>query len=119
MEYHMHIILCIPFHLLVFGTLDSEIMFGFCVNYMVTSHQYCILKLVPFPVKKSVIGQDLQAYAHGLWGLVPAFCRHPTDISKSFHSFAKLMLVRLKKDAFLLEDIAQSFQVRLHHFPKY
>ncbi|CAO2822229.1 unnamed protein product [Amaranthus hypochondriacus] len=61
-------------------------------------------------VKKSVIGQDLQAYAHGLWGLVPAFCRHPTDISKSFHSFAKLMLVRLKKDAFLLEDIAQSFQ---------
>lgn len=61
-------------------------------------------------VKKSVIGRDLQALAHGLWGLLPAFCRHPTDVSKSFQSFAKMILVRLKKDAAMHEDIADALQ---------
>ncbi|RVW16609.1 Ribosomal RNA-processing protein 12 [Vitis vinifera] len=35
-------------------------------------------------VKKSVIGEDLQAHAHGLWGLLPVFCRYPTDTCQSF-----------------------------------
>ncbi|KAL9237963.1 hypothetical protein vseg_012450 [Gypsophila vaccaria] len=61
-------------------------------------------------VKKSVIGQDLQAHSQGLWSLLPAFCRHPTDISESFESLSKLMLVQLKKDASRHEDIAEALQ---------
>ncbi|KAH9607902.1 hypothetical protein KSS87_015671 [Heliosperma pusillum] len=61
-------------------------------------------------VKKSVTGQDLQAHAQVLWGLLPAFCRHPTDISESFQSLSKLMLVQLKKDTSRHEDIAEALQ---------
>ncbi|XP_021724141.1 RRP12-like protein [Chenopodium quinoa] len=73
-------------------------------------------------VKKSEIGQDLQALGHDLWGLLPAFCRHPTDVSKSFQSFAKLMLVLLKKNASMREDIADALQELVRQnkcFPKF
>lgn len=75
-----------------------------------TSYRYCSLNLLLFPVKK-VIRQELQAHAHELWGLLPAFCRHPTDVSMSFQSFAELLLVRLKKDSSMYEDIADALQV--------
>ncbi|KAL2923581.1 RRP12-like protein [Bienertia sinuspersici] len=68
------------------------------------------LKKASRKVKKSVTGQDLQALSRGLWGLLPAFCRQPTDISKNFQSFAKLMVVRLKKDSSMHEDIADALQ---------
>ncbi|XP_074276821.1 uncharacterized protein LOC141600481 [Silene latifolia] len=68
------------------------------------------LKKAARKVKKSVTGQDLQAHAQGLWGLLPAFCRHPTDISESFQSLSKLMLVQLKKDTTRHEDIAEALQ---------
>ncbi|KAI3471606.1 hypothetical protein Pfo_028256 [Paulownia fortunei] len=61
-------------------------------------------------VKKSVIGQDLQAYAHGCWGLLPAFCRHPSDTYQSFGALAKLLIPFLKKDSFMLENIGIGLQ---------
>ncbi|KAK3010162.1 hypothetical protein RJ639_011407, partial [Escallonia herrerae] len=61
-------------------------------------------------VKKSVIRQDLQARAEECWGLLPAFCRHPTDTYKNFGRLAKLLIPYLKKDSFMLEIIAISLQ---------
>ncbi|KAG8367013.1 hypothetical protein BUALT_Bualt16G0028200 [Buddleja alternifolia] len=61
-------------------------------------------------VKKSVIRQDLQAYAHGCWGLLPAFCRQPSDTHQSFGALAKLLIPFLKKDSFMLDDIAIALQ---------
>ncbi|XP_019154612.1 PREDICTED: RRP12-like protein isoform X2 [Ipomoea nil] len=63
-----------------------------------------------FKVKKSVIGQELQAYAHDCWGLLPAFCRGPTDIHQNFSALSKLLVPFLKKDSFILEKIAASLK---------
>ncbi|CAK7342600.1 unnamed protein product [Dovyalis caffra] len=62
-------------------------------------------------VKKSVIGQDLQAHAHGLWGLLPAFCRYPVDTHKKFGSLAELMVTSLKKYSFMHQNITVALQV--------
>lgn len=64
-----------------------------------------------FPVKKSVIGEELQAHASGFWGLLPAFCRHPNDVHKKIQSLAKLIIPCIRKDACMLEDIAIALQV--------
>ncbi|CAA0812760.1 ARM repeat superfamily protein [Striga hermonthica] len=61
-------------------------------------------------VKKSVIRQDLQAYAHSCWELLPAFCRQPSDIHQSFGDLVKLLIPFLKKDSFKLASIAISLQ---------
>ncbi|RVX09571.1 RRP12-like protein [Vitis vinifera] len=61
-------------------------------------------------VKKSVIGEDLQAHAHGLWGLLPVFCRYPTDTRQSFGSLTKHLISFLKKNSFMHESIAISLQ---------
>lgn len=61
-------------------------------------------------VKKSVIGRDLQAYSHGCWGLLPAFCHQPSDTYQSFGTLANLLITFLKKDSFMLENIAISLQ---------
>ncbi|XP_050227789.1 ribosomal RNA-processing protein 12 isoform X2 [Mercurialis annua] len=61
-------------------------------------------------VKKSVIGEDLQAYAHGLWGLLPAFCNYPVDTHKKFGSLAQLLTTFLKEDSFMHQTIAVSLQ---------
>ncbi|XP_051138746.1 uncharacterized protein LOC127256667 isoform X2 [Andrographis paniculata] len=61
-------------------------------------------------VKKSVIGQDLQAYARACWGLFPAFCRRPNDIHHSFEALAKLLIPFIKEKSFMLEDIAVGLQ---------
>ncbi|KAI3806558.1 hypothetical protein L1987_22467 [Smallanthus sonchifolius] len=61
-------------------------------------------------VKKSVIGEELQANASGCWGLLPAFCRYPNDTHKNFQSLAKLLIPCIRKDAFMLEDIAIAMQ---------
>lgn len=62
-------------------------------------------------VRKSVIGQDLQAHAHGLWGLLPAFCRYPVDTHKKFGALAELMITSLKKYSFMHQNIAVALQV--------
>lgn len=65
------------------------------------------------PVKKSVIDQDLQAHAEGLWELLPAFCRHSTDTFQVFGSVAQLMIDFLKKDSFMHECIVVALKVIL------
>ncbi|KAL6505963.1 hypothetical protein OROHE_022682 [Orobanche hederae] len=61
-------------------------------------------------VKKSVIGQDLQAYAHGCWGLFPAFCRQPSDTYQSFGVLVECLIPFLKKNSFKLESITVGLQ---------
>uniref|UniRef100_A0A5B6YH98 Putative RRP12-like protein isoform X1 n=1 Tax=Davidia involucrata TaxID=16924 RepID=A0A5B6YH98_DAVIN len=61
-------------------------------------------------VKKSAIGKDLQAHARGCFGLLPAFCRHPTDTHQNFEPLAKLLITFLTKDSFMLETIATALQ---------
>lgn len=85
--------------------------------YKVTSfcNIYLFIYISPFPffgpVKKSVIGQDLQAYAQGLLGLLPAFCRYPVDAHKKFGSLAELIIKFLKKESFMHQTIAVALQV--------
>ncbi|KAJ0699848.1 putative armadillo-like helical protein [Helianthus annuus] len=62
-------------------------------------------------VKKSVNGEELQAYASGCWGLLPAFCRYPNDTHKKFQSLTRLLIPCIRKDAFMLEDIAIAMQL--------
>ncbi|KAI7740194.1 hypothetical protein M8C21_031108, partial [Ambrosia artemisiifolia] len=62
-------------------------------------------------VKKSVSGEELQAYASGCWGLLPAFCRYPSDTHKKFQSLERLLIPCIRKDAFMLEDIAIAIQL--------
>ncbi|XVF07210.1 hypothetical protein REPUB_Repub06bG0119000 [Reevesia pubescens] len=62
-------------------------------------------------VKKSVIREDLQAHAHSLWGLLPAFCRYPIDMHKSFKSLAELLIDILKGDSLMHENIAVALQI--------
>ncbi|XP_076943019.1 uncharacterized protein LOC143613098 [Bidens hawaiensis] len=62
-------------------------------------------------VKKSVIGGELQTHASVCWGLLPAFCRYPNDTQKKFQSLAKLLIPCIRKDAFMLEDIAVAVQL--------
>jgi ribosomal RNA-processing protein 12 len=62
-------------------------------------------------VKKLAINQDLQAYAHDLWGLLPAFCRHPTDTYQNIGPLTETLIRFLKKDSFMHESIAVALQV--------
>nr|XP_043635247.1 RRP12-like protein [Erigeron canadensis] len=64
-------------------------------------------------VKKSVIREELQAHASGCWGLLPAFCRYPNDTHKKFQSLAELLIPCIRKDAFMLENIAIALQLLL------
>ncbi|PIA48369.1 hypothetical protein AQUCO_01400761v1 [Aquilegia coerulea] len=61
-------------------------------------------------VKKSSLRKDLQACIRALWGLLPAFCRYPTDTHKCFEPLAKVLIVFLKEDGHLCENIALSLQ---------
>ncbi|KAK9290022.1 hypothetical protein L1049_008185 [Liquidambar formosana] len=89
-------------------------------NYVVgASLGYYVEHIVPLAesfqrasrkVKKSVIGQHLQAHAHGLWGLLPAFCRCPTDTYQNFGPLAKLLITFIKKDSFIHKNIALALQ---------
>lgn len=63
------------------------------------------------PVKKSVFQKDLQAHAHDLWGLLPAFCRKPVNMHKNIKSLVKLLIPFVKEDSFMIENIAISLQV--------
>lgn len=88
-------------------------------NIVGSSLQFFIEHIIPLAesfekgsheVKNSVIGQDLQAYAHGCWELLPAFCRSPSDTYQSFSSLSELLIPFLKKDSFMLENIAIGMQ---------
>ncbi|KAJ4837306.1 hypothetical protein Tsubulata_035842 [Turnera subulata] len=61
-------------------------------------------------VKKSVIRQDLQACAHGLLGLLPAFCHYPVDAHKKLGSLCELLITFLK-DSCMHQNVAIALQV--------
>lgn len=69
-----------------------------------------------FSVKKSITGQDLQAHAQELWGLLPAFCGYPTDTRQNFRPLAKLLITLIKKDPSMHENIAVALQVIFFFF---
>nr|XP_015898209.2 RRP12-like protein isoform X1 [Ziziphus jujuba var. spinosa] len=62
-------------------------------------------------VESSTIGQDLQSHAHALWGLLPAFCRHPTDMYRNFKPLAEVFIKFLKEDSFMHDNVALALQV--------
>lgn len=61
-------------------------------------------------VKKPVIREELQAYARGCWGLLPAFCRCPSDFHKNAQALTTLLIPFLKEDSFMLENISAALQ---------
>ncbi|PHT80655.1 hypothetical protein T459_13670 [Capsicum annuum] len=61
-------------------------------------------------VKKSVIREELQAYARGCWGLLPAFCHCPSDVHKKAQALTTLLIPFLKEDSFMLEYISAALQ---------
>ncbi|KAE8671691.1 ARM repeat superfamily protein, putative isoform 2 [Hibiscus syriacus] len=62
----------------------------------------------------SVIRQDLQARAHSLLGLLPAFCHYPIDTHKKFKALAKLINDILKEDPLMNENIALAIQILIN-----
>ncbi|OAY40418.1 RRP12-like protein isoform X3 [Manihot esculenta] len=62
-------------------------------------------------VKKSVVAQDLQAYAHDLRGLLPAFCHYPVDTHSKFKSLAELLVAFLKEDPSMHQIVVVAIQV--------
>ncbi|KAL5719973.1 hypothetical protein ACHQM5_012691 [Ranunculus cassubicifolius] len=60
-------------------------------------------------VKKSSRRRDLQTYINGLWELLPAFCRYPTDTDTCFEHLAKVLTNFLKED-YTHENIALALQ---------
>ncbi|KAL5539474.1 hypothetical protein UlMin_042962 [Ulmus minor] len=60
---------------------------------------------------KKTTGQDLQAHAHDLFGLLPAFCRYPTDLHQNIGPLAKVLIKFLKKHSFMLENVVVAIQV--------
>ncbi|XP_047316074.1 RRP12-like protein [Impatiens glandulifera] len=57
-------------------------------------------------VKESAVREDLQAYAHSCWALLPSFCRYPTDICQNFECLTKILKSILAKDSMMVENIA-------------
>lgn len=62
-------------------------------------------------VKKSEMGEDMQAHARSLWGLLPAFCRYSTDTHKKFGHLVELLINLLRDDSSMHEGIAVALQI--------
>lgn len=60
----------------------------------------------------------MQTYFHGLWDLLPSFCRFPTDTSKSFGVLSKLLIATLGESPSLHETIVNAVQVStsMYHY---
>jgi ribosomal RNA-processing protein 12 len=61
--------------------------------------------------KKSSKQRAVQTWINGLWGLLPAFCRYPSDIKESFGFLVELLMKRLKQESSLHEIISEALQV--------
>ncbi|XP_020250487.1 RRP12-like protein [Asparagus officinalis] len=59
-------------------------------------------------VKKTSKLKGLQSCFHGLMDLLPAFCRYPTDTSKSFSDLSKLLIAMLKESQSLHATVASA-----------
>lgn len=62
-------------------------------------------------VKKPHVLHNLQSSYDGLWALLPAFCRYPTDVGQSFEAFARLIVSVLKKSPLLCATISMGLLV--------
>lgn len=61
--------------------------------------------------ENSEIRKQFESHARGCLGLLPAFCRYPTDVCESFGSLADHMIKWLKKDVFMIEYVGIALQV--------
>ncbi|KAJ1695675.1 hypothetical protein LUZ63_012373 [Rhynchospora breviuscula] len=64
--------------------------------------------------KKGSKQRVVQSWINGLWGLLPAFCRFPSDIKSSFGSLVELLVKRLKEEYSLHEIISKALQELLN-----
>ncbi|KAJ3688013.1 hypothetical protein LUZ61_017177 [Rhynchospora tenuis] len=60
--------------------------------------------------KKGSKQRVVQSWINGLWGLLPAFCRYPSDIKSSFSSLVELLIKRLREESSLHEIISKALQ---------
>ncbi|XP_042754286.1 uncharacterized protein LOC111905918 [Lactuca sativa] len=60
--------------------------------------------------ENSEIRKQFESHARGCLGLLPAFCRYPTDVCESFGSLADHMIKWLKKDVFMIEYVGIALQ---------
>lgn len=64
------------------------------------------------PVKRTKIGRNLLDHAHELCGLLPAFCRYPTDLYRNVEPLKEVLIKFLKKkDPLMHENVAVALQV--------
>lgn len=61
--------------------------------------------------KKIATCKNLRTCACNLWRLLPAFCRHPSDLHRRMGMLSELLITLLKEDSFMHEDIAVALQV--------
>ncbi|XP_024027240.1 RRP12-like protein isoform X3 [Morus notabilis] len=61
--------------------------------------------------KRATRGQNLQDHARDLRGLLPAFCRYPTDLYQNFQLLGDVLIKFLKEDSSMHENVAISLQV--------
>lgn len=102
------------------GTCTNTWMLPILKKYVTgASLQYFVEHIVPIAesvqnackkVKKPSKLKRLQTYFHGLWDLLPAFCRCPTDTPESFGALSKLLVATLEESPSLHETIANSVQ---------
>ncbi|KAJ3676275.1 hypothetical protein LUZ60_003687 [Juncus effusus] len=60
--------------------------------------------------KKGTKQRVVKNWVNGLWGLLVAFCRFPSDLIQNFESLTKLLVNRLKEDSSLREIILKALQ---------
>ncbi|MCL7045012.1 hypothetical protein MKW94_023059 [Papaver nudicaule] len=61
-------------------------------------------------VTKSRVRKKLQAAIRAFWDLLPSFCRYPTDTHKKFKALAKLLLVFIKEEESMHENVCLALQ---------
>lgn len=93
------------YHLMICNSL----VFGISLHLFI--HSIFFSNYPHFSVKSITIGKDLQSHANALWGLLPAFCRHPNDTYQNFGPLAEVFVTFLKEDSFMHENVAVALQV--------
>ncbi|KAI3917093.1 hypothetical protein MKX01_003542 [Papaver californicum] len=89
-------------------------------NYVVgSSLEYYMEHIIPLveplqqackTVTKSRVRKKLQAAIRGFWDLLPAFCCYPTDTHKKVKALAKLLLVFIKEEDSMHENVCLALQ---------
>ncbi|KAF3644006.1 hypothetical protein FXO38_20391 [Capsicum annuum] len=101
---------------LISGVLLRDILFVFLAVQLVREVlDFCaegiILKLIDWMIVASGGAYDTKnAYARECWGLLPAFCRCPSDLHKKAQALTTLLSPFLKESSFMLENISAALQ---------